>query len=272
MKDSLNIFEGLFHLLILNFDGFVEIFNDISIEFTWIIFLFICFSSILIFLKFFGEVGLYVYTSIAVIAANIQVLKIVKFSFFIDPVALGTVLFASTFLCTDILAEYYGVKSARKNILLSFSGFLLMTILMLLTIGFKPLDEITAGDNYAWALSSQDNLIGIFLPFSIFFSASMIAYLSSQFFDVWFFERISKFTNRRFLWFRNNFSTIISSLIDNTIFSIFAWIIFNPNPLDFHTVLFTFILGTYVLRVFIALFDTPFIYLAKLFLPNNNNE
>ena len=272
MLSLLDIFEGLYQLLSLNFSGFVTTFNNIPIELTWFIFLVIVFSSILIFLKFFGEVGLYVYTSIAVIAANIQVLKIVKFSFFAEPVALGTILFASIFLCTDILAEYYGGNSARKNILLSFSAILLMTIFMLFTIGFKPLDEITAGEDYAWALSLQDNLLGIFLPFPVFFAASMIAYLSSQFFDIWFFEKISEFTKRRFLWFRNNFSTIFSSLIDNTIFSIFAWIIFNPNPLDFNTVLFTFILGTYFLRILIALFDTPFIYLAKYFLPHNHNE
>ncbi len=143
---------------------------------------------------------------------------------------------------------------------------------MLFTIGFKPLNEITSGDKYAWALSIQDNLLGVFMPLPIFFAASMIAYLSSQFFDVWFFKKISKFTNKKFLWLRNNFSTMVSSLIDNTIFSIFAWIIFNPNPLDFNTVLFTYILGTYVLRIFIALLDTPIIYLAKFFLPNNSNE
>ena len=147
-----------------------------------------------------------------------------------------------------------------------------MTILMLFTIGFKPLSEITFGDKYDWAIPMQENLLAVFMPFPIFFAASMIAYLSSQFFDVWFFEKISKFTNKRFLWLRNNFSTIVSSLFDNTIFSIFAWIIFNPNPLDFNTVLFTYILGTYVLRIFIALLDTPIIYLAKFFLPNNPNE
>lgn len=270
--DPLNIFEGFFQLLILNFDGFITIFNSVAIEITWLIFLVISFSSVLILLKFFGEAGLYVFTAIAIISANIQVLKIVKFPFFDEPVALGTILFASTFLCTDILAEYYGTKSARKNILLGFSGFLLMTGLMLFTIAFKPIDEITAGINYDWALPVQNNLIGVFMPFPIFFAASMIAYLSSQFFDVWFFEKISKFTNKKFLWFRNNCSTIISSLIDNTIFSVFAWIIFNPDPLNFNTVLFTFILGTYFLRIFIALFDTPFIYLAKFFLPNNYNE
>ena len=268
----MNIFEGLFQLLIFNFEGFIKIFNSTSIEITWLLFLIFCFTSILILLKLFGKVGIYLYTAIAVIAANIQILKIVKFPFFDEPVALGTILFASTFLCTDILAEYYGAKSAKKNILLGFSGFLLMTILMLFTIGFKPLSEITFGNKYDWAITTQENLLAIFMPFPIFFAASMIAYLSSQFFDVWFFEKISKFTNKKFLWLRNNFSTIVSSLVDNTIFSIFAWIIFNPNPLDFNTVLFTYILGTYFLRIFIAFLDTPIIYLAKFFLPNNPNE
>ena len=58
----------------------------------------------------------------------------------------------------------------------------------------------------------------------------------------------------------------------NSIFSVFAWIIFNPNPLDFTTVLFTFIFGTYVLRIFISLVDTPFVYLARLLVSNNSND
>ena len=67
---------------------------------------------------------MYVYTVLAIIVANIQVLKIVNFPFFENPIALGTILFSTTFLTTDILTEYYGVKSARKNILIGFLGFL----------------------------------------------------------------------------------------------------------------------------------------------------
>ena len=270
--DFINIFIGFFLIFKLDFTNFVIVYNSISIEYTWIVFLIFSFVCVLIFLKFFGEIGLYIYTVIAVIAANIQVLKLVKFSFFLEPVALGTILFASIFLCTDILAEYYGTKSARKNIILGFFGFLLMTLFMLFTLGFEPLNKTNAGETYAWALETQNNLLGIFLPFPIFFVSSMIAYLFSQFFDIWFFDKISKFTKKKFLWFRNNFSTMISSLLDNTVFSLFAWIVLNPNPLDFNTVLFTFILGTYILRVFIALIDTPFIYLAKFLLPKKNNE
>ena len=215
---------------------------------------------------------MYVYTVIAIIGANIQVLKIVDFPIFNNPIALGTILFSTTFLCTDILTEYFGVKSAKKNILLGFFGFLIMTLFMIFTMGFTPLNKITAGQDYSWALSMQDNLIGIFLPFPTFFVASMIAYLISQYFDVWFYEKMLIFTNKKYLWIRNNISTMTSGLLDNTIFSLFAWIILNPNPLDFNTVLFTFILGTYVLRLIIAILDTPFIYLAKYFLPNKVNE
>ena len=268
----MEFFLGLNNLLTLNFIGFVDILNKSPIIISWIIFLIFCLFTILILLKLFGEAGMYVYTSIAIIGANIQVLKIVEFPFFENPIALGTILFSSTFLTTDILAEYYGTRFARKNILVGFFSFLIMTIIMLFTLGFTPLDSSTAGEQYSWALPIQDNLIGIFLPFPTFFIASMIAYLFSQYFDVWFYEKISNITKKKFLWLRNNFSTMTSALIDNTIFSIFAWVILNPNPLDFNTVLFTFILGTYVLRVFIAIFDTPFIYLAKYFLPNKENE
>ena len=96
----------------------------------------------------------------------------------------------------------------------------------------------------------------------------MIAYMTSQFFDVWVFIKISNLTNKRFLWLRNNLSTIISSLIDNTVFSIFAWLIFNPNPETLTTII-GFIFGTYVLRIFIAILDTPFLYSAKFFILNH---
>ena len=228
---------------------------------VWLIMLLFCFSSILVFLKLFGYVGLYVYSALAVIIGNIQVLKTVDFFYSPEPVALGTVLFASTFLCTDILSEHFGREKARKNVLIGFTGFLFMTIIMLITIGFKP----SAND---WA---QDSLANVFTPMSRFFIASMIAYLASQYFDVWMYSAIKNITKNRYLWLRNNLSTVLSSLVDNTIFSLLAWSILNPNPATLYNVIMIYIFGTYILRIFIALIDTPFMYFSKLFLPKNND-
>tara|TARA_Y100001960_G_scaffold145718_1_gene154443 strand:+ start:842 stop:1579 length:738 start_codon:yes stop_codon:yes gene_type:complete len=233
--------------------------NTLNTSLLWLVMLVFCFSSILLFLKIFGYVGLYVYSTIAVIAGNIQVLKTVDFFYSPEPVALGTLLFASTFLCTDILSEHYGKEKAQKNILISFAGFLTMTIFMLFTIGFKP-------SYIDW---SHESLSNVFTPMTRFFIASMISYLASQFFDVWIYNLIKKLTFSKYLWLRNNLSTVLSSLIDNTIFSILAWIILNPNPETLYNVIMIYILGTYILRIVIALIDTPFLYLSKFFISKN---
>ena len=157
------------------------ILNTLSTELMWFIMLLFCFFSILIFLRIFGYIGIFIYSALAVIAGNIQVLKTVDFFYSPEPVALGTILFASTFLCTDILSEYYGKEKARINILIGFSAFLFMTLLMVITIGFQPSDA-------DWV---QESLSNVFTPMTRFFIASMIAYLISQYFDVWFFNYLN---------------------------------------------------------------------------------
>jgi len=233
-----------------------EILNNLNPEIIWVLMLLFCFISILIFIRLFGYIGIFIYSSLAVIAGNIQVLKTVDFFYSPEPVALGTILFASTFLCTDILSEYYGKEKARTNILIGFCAFLFMTLLMVLTIGFKP----SEGD---WV---QESLSNVFTPMTRFFIASMIAYLISQYFDVWFFSYLKKITSEKYLWLRNNLSTIVSSLVDNTVFSIFAWILLNPEPVSIYNVIMIYIFGTYLLRILIALLDTPFIYIVRFFI------
>ncbi len=255
----------------------INLISNQNTEVVWFLMLILCFLSILVFLRLFGYVGLYVYSAIAIIAANIQVLKQANFNFFSSinekiipfyepsPIALGTILFASTFLCTDILSEYYGKEKARKNVLIGFCSFFLMTILMLVTIGIQPAED-------EWVSMVQESLAILFTPMTSIFVASMIAYLISQYFDIWFFSYLKTVSSNKLLWLRNNVSTALSSLIDNTIFSIFAWIILNPNPFPLSDVIMTFILGVYLLRVFIAILDTPFIYLAKYFIPEEKNS
>ena len=273
----MDVLTGIKTLISSTPQNIINLISNQNTEVVWFIMLILCFLSILVFLRLFGYVGLYVYSAIAIIAANIQVLKQANFNFFSSinekiipfyepsPIALGTILFASTFLCTDILSEYYGKEKARKNVLIGFCSFFLMTILMLVTIGIQPAED-------EWVSMVQESLAILFTPMTSIFVASMIAYLISQYFDIWFFSYLKTVSSNKLLWLRNNVSTAVSSLIDNTIFSIFAWIILNPNPFPLSDVIMTFILGVYLLRVFIALLDTPFIYLAKYFIPEEKNS
>lgn len=213
-----------------------------------------CGILILLLMRFFGSAGLMVYSSIAVIVANLQVQKAASFDFFDEPIALGTVIFASIFYVSDILTEYYGKAQAQKAVWLSFSAMILITIFMFLTIGFKP------------ATGYQDvhnAMCTLFLPVPTLLIASLIAYVIGQFNDIWIFASLSKLTAKRFLWLRSFVSTLIGSFLDNVIFSVLAWIVLASSPLPWKTVLFTYIIGTYIIRVFIAVLGIPFVYLAK---------
>ena len=61
--------------------------------------------------RLFGKVGVYAWTVFETIAANIEVLILVN-AFGME-MTLGNVLFASSFLATDILSEVYEIGRAH---------------------------------------------------------------------------------------------------------------------------------------------------------------
>lgn len=85
----------------------------------------------------------------------------------------------------------------------------------------------------------------------------MVAYIAAQLVDVRLFHFWKRLTKGRMLWVRNNFSTILSQLVDTTLVVI---IIFYGRE-DFQTIM-GYILDGWLFKVMIAAFDTPFFYAA----------
>ncbi len=211
----------------------------------------------LLMFRFFGVAGMYVYSAAATITANIQVLKLMSFVSMGDPVALGTATFSTIFLANDIITEHYGVDAAKKNIWLSFMTQILVAITMIITVGFKPIDGDVA----------HDAIVTLFLPAPRLLIASLVAFVVSQLFNVNIFQFLSRCFKEKFLWLRSNVALMASEAIDNIIFSVLAWVILAPSPVSTHSLIYTYILGTYLLRVIFALFSTPIIYWSYYFKP-----
>ena len=224
-------------------------------EMLTILLLIACGVIILFMMRFFGAVGLMVYSSLAVIVANLQVQKATMYSFFNEPVALGTVIFSSIFIVSGILTEYYGKAQARKAVWLSFIGMIIVTFFMLMTIGFKPARGFDEAHNAMCVL---------FLPAPALIAASLIAYVVGQLNDIWIFTILSRLTAGKYLWLRSFSATLVGAFLDNLVFSVLAWMVFASRPLSWSTVFFTYVLGTYILRVFVAFMAIPFVYLARL--------
>lgn len=255
----------------------IQFLQSLSAEANSVLLFGVCIVSILLLLKWFGANGLYLYNIVAVLAANIQVLKGVHFaSFGTEPVALGTIVFASTYLSSDILTEYYGKETAVKGIWYCFAAQILMTILMVSAVGYPslfaatnmPMSSITSIDpalNNWWQAENAMSLL--FTPSPRLLFASLIAFAISQLNDVWVFQWIAKLTRNRFLWLRATLSVWISAIVDTVLFSVLAWVVLAPQPVSISTLIFTYILGTVIMRAIIGVFSVPVIYISKVCIP-----
>ena len=217
--------------------------------------------------RFFGLVGIFAYTLMAIVISNIQVLKATTFSFMSEPVALGTIVFSTTFLATDIVTEYYSREKAMKIVWLGFVSMVLMAIIMVLTIGIAPVDSNLLNSDHKRFLEAHKAMEVLFLPAPAIFLASLISYLVSQLNDVYLFSFLKEVTHTKYLWLRSGGSTALSSLLDSIVFSTLAWIIFADAPIDLKTLIWTYVLGTYILRLVMVGVNIPIVYAAKYFMP-----
>lgn len=196
--------------------------------------------------KLFGKTGLYVWTAVGVILANIQVMKTIQIFGLVT--AMGNVIYSSLFLVTDIINENHTKKDAQKAVWIGFFVLIATTIIMQISIQFIP-DETDFLSEHITAIFSV-------LPRIAF--ASLVAYLISQSHDVWFYAKLKKRHKKRFLWLRNNLSTVTSQLLDNTIFTLIAFVgVFSWDIIG------QIFLTSFILKVIVAACDTPFVYLAK---------
>jgi uncharacterized integral membrane protein (TIGR00697 family) len=231
-------------------------------EFILIVSLVVIYTMVFFAYKIFGTSGLYCWTAIATITANIEVLILVK-AFGMEQ-TLGNILFASTFLVTDILSEMEGKKAANKavkiGIATSFAFILISQSWML----YAPSES-------DWALPVIKN---VFSNTPRLMIAGIVVYAIVQVFDVWAYHKIWDITtkyckdSKRFLWIRNNGSTLVSQLINTVLFTFAAfWGVY-----DYHT-LINIVISSYIIFIATSLLDTPAVYLTRKYCkPENKNS
>ena len=236
-------------------EGLIGYLTGLPPEMMIILNILFCYIMIGFMLLYFGLSGMFVYISIAIIAANLQVLTAADISWYADPIALGTVTYASTFLASDIITEIYGPSNARKSVFLSFAAALVLIILMIITLGTKPVEE------YSHFKDSYNALKIIFNPNIAILMASFSAYIISQLTDIYIFSKIKDLSKSKKLWLRTLVAIAIAAFIDSVIFNILAWKIFAPNPVSTDSLIYSYILSGYSLQMMVVMFNIPVFYL-----------
>lgn len=163
--------------------------------------------------------------------------------------SVGAFFYAITFLCTDIISECWGKEQAKKVVWVGFLANILIVVFIGIAV-FAPPADFWSKNQEAFA-----SLLGL-VPRIVL--GSMVAYVVSQLHDVWAFHFWRKVTLNKHFWLRNNLSTMTSQLIDSVIFVSISFYGTMPN-----SILFSVIVGQYIVKLVIAAVDTPFAYLAR---------
>ena len=185
-------------------------------------------------------------------------------------VAIGVLPYPITFLCTDLISEIFGKKRAT---IIVWTGLVVNLWLgLILWLGgiapeFTPSTE-SIGTNNAFLTIRQLALGTI--------TASMVAYFLAQYIDVSVFHFLKNLTKGKYLWIRNNGSTMISQLVDTSaVILITHFLTYSiPLPKDKSELmgLMTLIFYAYLFKFFAALIDTPIFYMAVKFLKKYLSE
>jgi queuosine precursor transporter len=182
----------------------------------------------------------------ALVAANLLGNKITEIFGIVASV--GIFAYPITFLVTDAIEEVYGREKASKLIWAGFASLVLIIILLFISINISPASFWQNQTEYE-LIHSQTLRITI---------ASLIAFVISQKHDIWAFDILRKRTKGKALWLRNNASTIVSQLIDTTIFTFLAFFALTPEFTLMR--MFEMIIPYWGLKVAFAIADTPFVY------------
>lgn len=167
--------------------------------------------------------------------------------------AIGVLPYPLTFLCTDLISEFYGRR--RANFVVWVGLILNVWVMFILWLG-----GVLPGTDASAFFEIRTLAFGAV-------TASMAAYLIAQFVDVQLFHFWKRITKGKMLWLRNNGSTMVSQLVDTVavilITHYYAKALPAPAPgqsLAAHLGLF--IATGYAFKFLVAVLDTPVIYLA----------
>jgi len=155
----------------------------------------------------------------------------------------GVVAYALTYMCTDVIAEVWGRRRAANVVICGLVANLVALVLIKVALILPPAPFWGNEVSFTGVLGATYRVI----------AASIVAYLISQYHDVWMFHLLRRATGGRFLWLRNNISTILSQTIDTFVFIFLAF--YGVAPI------LPLVIGQLVIKWLIAAIDTPAVYL-----------
>ena len=167
------------------------------------------------------------------------------------------------FSINDAIVEVFGVARAKSVYRSSLVAIVMFILFSFLAIKLPPSTRFKTSESAYELIFGQSIRIAL---------ASLTAFAVSDFFDIVIFQRITKMTGKKALWLRSNLSNFISEFLDTCIFITLAFYAFNKGFTDNFSFLFSLIIPYWLLKCFMSIIETPFVYIAVRWLKGDEKK
>src|SRR3989344_3874517 len=163
------------------------------------------------------------------------------------------------FTINDVITEVFGKERTRSVIR---SGLFIIFLILLFSLFATSLPPSLRFQN---SESAYDIIFGLSARIA---AASLTAFTLAEFLDVFIFAKIRQKFGKKALWFRNNASNFISQFIDTSVFMFLAFYVIDKSFDANIGFLFSLILHYWLLKCFMSVIETPFVYIGVKWLKN----
>ncbi len=167
--------------------------------------------------------------------------------------SVGIFLIPPLFTIIDVINEVYGKARARNVVRTGLFVIALILLFALFAIHLPP---------SARFLERQEAYFAVFSTSARIAFASLVAFASAEFLDVYVFALLRERMHGRALWLRNNASNILGQLVDTIVFMTIAFYAFDRSAGDNAAFLFSLILPYWLLKCTVSFLQTPLVYLG----------
>jgi hypothetical protein len=197
---------------------------------------------------------------VSLVLAALTAIKVhvVDFGVFTVLVPAGTLAFCLTYVATDVISEVWGRGYALCVVV---SGLLMRFVMALLLVYAMHAESALPfiSNAESWTPERQAEFVSVFSSGNRTNFAGMVAFGVSALADVLIFHYLrERDAGRNRLWLRNNVSTMASQALNSAMFILVAF-----GGLVTWTVIGSLVLGQVLVKLLVAAFDTPLVYLLR---------
>lgn len=157
------------------------------------------------------------------------------------------------FTINDVITEVFGKERTRSVIRSGLFVILLILLFSLLATNLPPSLRFEKTEG------AYDIIFGLSARIA---AASLTAFALAEFLDVFIFAKIRQRFGKKALWFRNNASNFSSQFVDTTVFMFLAFYAFDKSFDSNISFLISLILPYWLLKCFMSIMETPFVYIG----------